>query len=320
MKKSYVPLFHEIHAACFQTLISITNDLLRGKRMKRADLLPALPDQDPSFQVEAEKLLDSVFLFDKDGYVHPFPSHPIHFAPTLAELRFLKTMLCDSKAQFLCSPQLRDKLMPLLRDTTVPDFSSLWPVRQDEGDDARSLSPVLSILFTALRTRKMISCKNRDRNNILHEDLLAPCRLEYDAAQNRYRLIAWLESEHRAIKINVSGIQEARILERAIPQETETYFQTFLHRRQRFVTLSLSQRNNAVLRCFTLFASYDKEAIYDEKWQTYTLKIKYYSFDEREILRQILSLGAAVTVLAPEKMRRTICKTLRDAYAQLADS
>lgn len=317
MNPAYIPLFHEIHAACFRALVSITNDLLRGKRMSRSDLFAALPDQDPSFQEETAKLLDSVFLFDEKGYAHPFPSHPIRLAPTRSELQFIKTMLRDKRAQFLLSPQLREKLLPLLRDVDTPDLSSLWPILQDCGDDVEEISPVLSTLFTALRTKKMISCMNLDRNGVLHEDCLAPCRLEYDASQNRYRLIAWLEAEHRAIKINATSLQEVTILEAPIPPETEERFQAFLRRKQRCVTLSLSHRYNAVLRCFTLFASYDKEAIYDDKLHTYTLNVKYYSFDERELIRQILSLGAAVVVLSPEKMRRTICQTLRSARTQL---
>ena len=70
MNPAYIPLFHEIHAACFRALVSITNDLLRGKRMSRSDLFAALPDQDPSFQEETAKLLDSVFLFDEKGYAY----------------------------------------------------------------------------------------------------------------------------------------------------------------------------------------------------------------------------------------------------------
>ncbi len=313
-------LFHEIHASCFAALVSITNDLLRGKRMRYADILAALPNQDPSWQAEAEKLLHAVFLFDADGYARAFPSHPIRLAPTSAERQFLKTMLSDPRAQFLFPPQLREKLLPQLQDVDAPDLASVWSILQDRGDEVQKLSPVLSTIFLALRTRKMLFCRNLDRSGVLHEDLLAPCRLEYDAAQNRYRLIAWLEAEHRAIKINASSLQEVVIQNDAIPEDTESHFQSFLKRKQRFVTLSLTPKCNAVLRCFTLFAPYDKEAIYDDEQQLYTLKIKYYAFDEKEILQQILSLGAAVTVLSPERMRESVYETLCRALTHFADA
>ena len=65
-----------------------------------------------------------------------------------------------------------------------------------------------------------------------------------------------------------------------------------------------------------MFASYDKEASYDEEADTYTIQLYYYDFDRREILQQILSLGAA-TVLAPADMREAIIERLQAAWQTL---
>lgn len=43
----------------------------------------------------------------------------------------------------------------------------------------------------------------------------------------------------------------------------------------------------------------------------------YYDFDRYEILQQILSLGAAATVLAPADMREAIIERLQEAWQNL---
>ena len=78
------------------------------------------------------------------------------------------------------------------------------------------------------------------------------------------------------------------------------------------MTLLLNLKNNAAERAFFLFAPYDKEASFDEENGVYTLTVFYYDFDEQEMIGQILSLGSAARVLAPEKMRQEIIAVLRD--------
>lgn len=68
-----------------------------------------------------------------------------------------------------------------------------------------------------------------------------------------------------------------------------------------------------------MFASYDKEASYDEEQDIYTLTIYYYDFDRGDILRQILSLGSAATVLSPDDMRQEIIDRLLAAWQNIHD-
>ena len=81
--------------------------------------------------------------------------------------------------------------------------------------------------------------------------------------------------------------------------------------------MRIERQNNAVERSFKMFASYDKEASYDEEADTYPIQLYYYDFDRREILQQILSLGAAATVLVPADMREAIIEHLQAAWQTL---
>lgn len=94
----------------------------------------------------------------------------------------------------------------------------------------------------------------------------------------------------------------------------ETVFQGFLNKKRRSLRLRVHERNNAVERCFLLFASYDKEAYREE--HSYVLTVRYYAFDAREVFEKVLSLGAAVEILSPMVWRERMRNVLREAAAQ----
>lgn len=167
------------------------------------------------------------------------------------------------------------------------------------------------------RQKRQLAYANRDSSGQLHEGIDSPCRLEYDAAANCYDLIIWQADEARAIKMRVARLESVQCLDAPIPAGTEASFQQFLASRRQSVTLRIERQNNAVERSFMMFASYDKEASYDEETDTYTIQLYYYDFDRREILQQILSLGAAATVLAPADMREAIIERLQAAWQNL---
>ena len=167
------------------------------------------------------------------------------------------------------------------------------------------------------RQKRQLAYANRDSSGQIYEGICSPCRLEYDAAANCYYLIIWQSDEARAIKMRVARLESVQCLDAPIPAGTEASFQQFLASRRQSVTLRIERQNNAVERSFMMFASYDKEASYDEDTDTYTMQIYYYDFDRREILQQILSLGAAATVLAPADMREAIIERLKAAWQNL---
>ena len=168
-----------------------------------------------------------------------------------------------------------------------------------------------------LREKHQLAYANRDSSGQIHEGICSPCRLEYDAAANCYYLIIWQPDEARAIKMRVARLASVQCLDAPIPASTEEAFHQFLADRRQSVTLRIERQNNAVERSFMMFASYDKEASYDEEADTYTIQLYYYDFDRREILQQILSLGAAATVLAPADMREAIIERLKAAWQNL---
>ena len=305
------PLFHELHAALFHSLVNVINEVHAGAHLTRKDVLCRLQPLDPVDASHHEELIDMMFSFESDGEASLQLEMPVRLPPTKAELRWLKTMLEDEAAAFLVADDLREKLLSRLVEIRAYP-REIWHVLRGRGDDVRLVRKPLGAFWRALREGRMIFCRNVDAQGRRHESKAAPCRLEYDAEENRCRAIVWLVDEGRAVKMNFSRIEEIRVLEEAVPHDVEEKFRAFLAARRRSATLRLAQKNNAVERAFCLFAPYDKEASFNEESKVYTLKVFYYDFDEQEMIEQILSLGSAAVVLAPEAMRRTVIEILQD--------
>ncbi|WP_333686201.1 WYL domain-containing protein [Mitsuokella jalaludinii] len=307
---AYAPLFHEVHSELFLALCRTINAIAAGTRMTRADILQQLPNLDWGGLERANALIDTLFLFQPDGSACRFLDNGIAARVTTAELVWLRAMLEDPGAAFLLPDNLREKLRQTL--AAVPEWprKTIWQTVQEQGDDRTALQGRLAIIWQALREKRQLAYANRDSRGQLHEGICSPCRLEYDAAANCYYLIIWQPDEARAIKMRVARLASVQCLDAPIPAGTEEAFHHFLADRRQSVTLRIE-------RSFMMFASYDKEASYDEEADTYTIQLYYYDFDRREILQQILSLGAAVTVLAPADMREAIIERLQAAWQTL---
>ena len=306
---AYAPLFHEVHSELFLALCRTINAIAAGTRMTRADILQQLPNLDWGGLERANALIDTLFLFQPDGSACRFLDNGIAARVTTAELVWLRAMLEDPGAAFLLPDNLREKLRQTL--AAVPEWprKTIWQTVQEQGDDRTALQGRLAIIWQALREKRQLAYANRDSRGQLHEGICSPCRLEYDAAANCYYLIIWQPDEARAIKMRVARLASVQCLDAPIPAGTEEAFHHFLADRRQSVTLRIE-------RSFMMFASYDKEASYDEEADTYTIQLYYYDFDRREILQQILSLGAA-TVLAPADMREAIIERLQAAWQTL---
>ena len=104
---AYAPLFHELHSSLFLELCRITNELKKGARPTRKQLLDRLLRlenmdlSDWSSQKRLDSLLKTLFPSETDGAAELFLEKSVPFRATSCELRWLKTMLEDETAAFL---------------------------------------------------------------------------------------------------------------------------------------------------------------------------------------------------------------------------
>lgn len=316
-------LFNNENALLLHVLCRVINEICRGNRLSESEIQKRLDDAFPGEEFFTSGVEQEVIsaLFPsryKDGNTpKPFYEAPVPILPSDDERLWLKTMLLDENVAFLLPAALRKKLLTRLADT--PDFSlaGVWEKRQAKGDNPAEepLKGRLSLIWKALRENKKLRYVNIDKSGTRHDNTLAPCRLEYDAAMNRFFLIVWDEEEHRAVKINIHRLETLEIANEPIPPDTEEKFIGFLSARKSEVTFRLTDKKNthAFDRCYSLFSAYDKEACAEEE-NVYTIKVYFQDFDRREIIARLLSLGPAAIVLEPEDIRAEIIERLKQAW------
>ena len=86
------------------------------------------------------------------------------------------------------------------------------------------------------------------------------------------------------------------------------FFLTYLYQKKKTIKLQIYNGKNILERVHLLFASYHKKT-YSEGGNQY-IDISYYSFDEENIIRNILSLGLLVKVVEPNYIRKRILELL----------
>lgn len=309
---AYAPLFHEIYTDLFQNLITIINRIHSGERMTKQEIINNFPQVDWSNVKDYHNILNTIFLFDENDQAHLFIDAPLSSAPSCNEISFLMQLLYSTEAQHLLPPCLIAKLRHLLSNQSPPKNN--FTIIRDTGDDYQQIAANLAAIWQALTEQKQINYINKDTQGHTHQGSCAPCRLEYDATGNKYRLIAWLDDEGRAIKMNIDRMSELTISSKAISEDCQNKFNRFLASKKKNFTLQITPKYNAVERTFKLFASYDKKSFYNESLGIYTLNIEYYAFDEQELIRDILSLGSAARITSPHDLREKIKNILLQSW------
>ena len=299
-------LFDDTKNPIFRLLCQIVNEVQSGKKFTRKEILRRIFSLPEFIYVEAperereEKIVDVLFNFDGAGFAK-IPSGKIFSLPMSdTELQWLRAVLADEETAFLLPATLREKLLnrlekfPPLYDKT---FCQKLRAAQEMSTGEKFFDK-LSIIVTALRLRRKILCEN---------ELLTPCRIEYDLAADKYFLIVWREETQSVEKISVENLGALTLTEELIPPECEDLLKKFYSENVAEVSLKVLNTRNAVERCFALFSSFDKSARFQDDG-SYFLTVRYCLLDEEEIIEKIFSLGSAVTVVAPKNIRERIIK------------
>ncbi|MBE6093947.1 MAG: WYL domain-containing protein [Schwartzia succinivorans] len=318
-------LFNNENALLLHILCRVVSEISNGKRLTESDIKKRLSDAFPGeafFTGETEQeVIDALFPsryenVDSDK-LKPFYEAPVPSLPSDNERLWLKTMLLDESVAFLLPDELREKLLSRLADTPNFSLAGVWEKRQPKGDNPAEepLRGKLALIWKALREKKKLRYANIDKSGTRHEQIHSPCRLEYDAAINRFFLIVWNEKERRAVKINIQRLEILELAEDPIPPDTEKSFMDFLAKRKGEVVFRLVDKDgtDAFDRCYSLFSAYDKEACAEEE-NVYTIKVHFQDFDQQEIISRLLFLGSAVTVLEPEDIKDEMIECLKQAW------
>lgn len=301
-------LFDETKNPLFRLMCRLVNEIHAGAKLTRKDILKRITSMHEFNYLEApeikreNELVDALFEFDAEGFAQLHLNAPIDNPLGNSELSWLKTMLSTEELKFLLPSDIRARLLARLKDVEPlyePSIWKKWRLRRSTTPRGILCGSTLRLIVEALSNRKKLQAQ---------EKIFIPCRLQYDPFDDQYWLINW--NETRAEKIAVERLTELHLLNDDIPADVEDKLQNFYRQHRAEVSLRLSDTRNAVERCFAAFGACDKQSRLQDDG-SYFLTINYCDFDEDEIFNKIISLGAAVTVIAPDHFRQRVIERLR---------
>lgn len=237
---------------------------------------------------------------------------PLKVRFTNIEKQWLKAMLNENMAREFLGEKLVVKLEKALENVQAIEGEVIEKTNtllKEEDKDFNSLKGFFFIAIEGIIKNCPIRYTNVDKNGSEHKDKLAlPIRIEYSLKDENLRLSLYSLDEDRPIMVLLKNIKSIA-LERNIKVDKSREVLLMQLKDKKYskepIVLELIDRKMAMERCFMGFSSYERStrSLGDNK---YEVKIYYYTFDEDEVIRKILSLGPYVVVKSPENIRNKI--------------
>lgn len=179
-------------------------------------------------------------------------------------------------------------------------------IREQSDDYIVKLSKVLD----GIRTSRALVYDNIREGKYSYTGCEAwPVRIEYSLINDVFRVCVYLPDEDRFIKINLETMHKVEI-GKPFKVDLEEKYLKFMEDNTKSIVLEVDPVQHVIERCFRLFSFYDRKAAYDSEREKYRLELKYYRFDESEVLRDIMSLGSSVMVIEPRGIQMKIYNRL----------
>lgn len=272
------------------------------------------------------KLVSYLVGNESDGYTTAIEDddHPVTvpIMLTIYEKRYLKTLLQTPSFRVMASEKLISALDKYLSDVEPFDWDNLiihrgrWERAEDiEADTARKIVQLMGIIEDG----KVLICRYKGGPMADEQQQVCPYKIMISPFTGSVQLLAKPMAEERIILMNVSRLYDMEAGNKH--GYDEDYFYNLLEckKSKEPLVLEVKDKGNAINgidRTFMMFSNHKKEAVYDSVTGTHRIEMEYYTFDEADIVRKMLQLGHAVTVVAPESIRIQVADAVRKAWEQ----
>lgn len=148
-------------------------------------------------------------------------------------------------------------------------------------------------------------------NDTLQQGRGVPYRFEYSVFDGRLYLISYNTEEQRPIKSRMENIKSVEIKERHFVEEDEIRDSMRKKAAPEPAVLRIRNEKNALERCFLLMENMfdvESEKIGDNE---YKMSFRYFVWDEKKILQDLMYLGECVTVVSPDSLRCQMAEKIR---------
>ena len=287
------PLLNEVTAITYSTQYRIQRDLANGVSYTLDDL---------QYIMEHSPLLNSYApIEENDHYYYILPSYLVRseahgleplfpnlplLITTTAERMFLKDLLNDNRINWMIPDIIRKQLAHALYNvpTTLPEHT--WSNRSLSIDETATTYDAHRLCTEAIINKTMISW--RIENDTI---IVVPCKLEYNGATNGFALIGYHIDDKTFGYYPLHTLPTISIDTKSFDFDTDILYREYQETNRQMIVFSIYDINNAIDRCFNAFSNYDIVGSETED-KAFTLTISYLPFQESDIMRILLSLGA----------------------------
>lgn len=284
-------LFHEIYGSYFGAVAAILTEAQNGK-LTSARLR----------EIAAEKAFgESIVTIPDKLQSGDWPllradlTTPIMHTPTMpltnVQKMWMKAILLDPRIA-LFQPDMTglEAVEPLFTPETFVYYD-----RYANGDPYGNEAYIACFrtILQAFREKRYLKICYRGHLGTRHSFLCIPYRLEYSAKDDKFRLITAING--KIMLINLSRIRSCQLMEEYPEEEYNP-----IDYREKSVVLEVKDERNALERVMLHFSDLEKETVQTGE-NRYRVTLYYKRDDETELLIRILSFGAVVKVISPEK-------------------
>lgn len=233
------------------------------------------------------------------------------------EKQWLKAMLKEKMARELLGEELVLKLEKELENVEEIKEDVIERTNRfirEEDQDFKSLREFFFIAIEGILNNYPIRYTSVDKYGKEYKDNLAlPIRMEYSLRDETLRLSAYSIDEDRPIMLLLKNIK-AMVLEPKVKINKNRDEILKRIKEEKYckepIVLELVDERGAMERCFMGLSSYERStrSLGDNR---YEVKFYYYTFNEDEVIRRILSLGPYVMLKSPESVRNKIIDILK---------
>lgn len=311
-------LFHEVRNSYFFHTILLISLLQNGEGMTKEQFYDSFraifKNKEDGILIPdyVDEILNPVFFYDEKERVIKLQTEisltavPIRFLS--CEKEWLLTVLKDPRSTLLLNDKLKSNLSSLLRGTT-DTISSAIEIRglYNEADDVTNPVYIKNFrtIVDAIQKNKVLYYCNTGAPDTKKQYTAAPFAIEYSILEGKFRVSLYSLKEKRPVKVNLARLYNLTFGNTSsIPREEMTNaIQEKRVKEPLTLKIKDESKNQIIERCFALFSTYDREGQYEEKDDSYVLRVFYYIFDETEIIRKILMLGPDVEIIGNAKIK-----------------
>jgi hypothetical protein len=258
-----------------------------------------------------------IFEEDENGQTRLCFDADIKIRPSAPEKIWLKSAIDHAAMPLFLETKTIEKLNKALAE--VDDYElneKMIRKGQSLGGDRidDELIQKFRLVCKAIKEERFLFYSNRLRNGKVYQGKKAfAFGIEYSIIENRFRASLWSPEEERPVKANLSQLFDLSLGDPE-PKPYATVKMMLEERRaEETIQLKIWDKNNCVERAVMLFSQYERMAWWEE--DNLIMEIDYYTFDEEELFRNILSLGPMAVVLKPESLRQRMIETLKNVLA-----